>query len=243
MKIFIIASVNANLELHNQFGVEDLYVDDKVRLFTRQQVIDEIYTCFVKKILSNITEQIKINIQSKMRNILYNRQYTRTSSILQSLLASKYNFIKINPSTYNHMDLANKIRVVVSYMNKNYYAHIKDLPGFVITGDTVDDIKTDISQSLKKYINICKEVGWKLPNNYYDTNAEFEFEYTTAAILNNYSDIFSKSALAKVTGINERQIWYYACGVHKPRKKQIERINAGLKKLAFELLSINISQE
>ncbi|MBP5650434.1 MAG: hypothetical protein J6X01_05085 [Bacteroidales bacterium] len=32
------------------------------------------------------------------------------------------------------------------------------------------------------------------------------------------------SALSRITGINERQLWHYAAGVHKPRRKQAEKI-------------------
>ena len=40
------------------------------------------------------------------------------------------------------------------------------------------------------------------------------------------------------TGINERQLWHYAAGLHKPRKRQLERIQRGVQSLTEDLSSI-----
>ena len=58
------------------------------------------------------------------------------------------------------------------------------------------------------------------------------------ALLNHYSGIFTKAALARITGINERQLWHYASGLRKPRKAQADRITKGLHQLGRELLSV-----
>jgi len=52
--------------------------------------------------------------------------------------------------------------------------------------------------------------------------------------------IFTFSALSRVTGINQRQLQCYSSGVKKPRKKQICRIEAGIKLIASELSSITL---
>ena len=56
--------------------------------------------------------------------------------------------------------------------------------------------------------------------------------------INYYSNIFTKAALSRITGINERQLWHYAAGLHKPRKRQLERIQRGVQSLTEELSSI-----
>ena len=58
--------------------------------------------------------------------------------------------------------------------------------------------------------------------------------------INYYSSIFTKAALSRITGINERQLWHYAAGVHKPRKQQLEKIQKGINALAEELAAINL---
>ena len=52
--------------------------------------------------------------------------------------------------------------------------------------------------------------------------------------------IFTKAALSRITGINERQLWHYAAGVHKPRRKQAEKIQQGIQSLTKELESISL---
>jgi hypothetical protein len=69
---------------------------------------------------------------------------------------------------------------------------------------------------------------------------DIEFKLLTEALLNAYSNIFTKAALSRVTGINERQLWHYAAGVKKPRKKQTKRIEEGLHQLGKQLLSVHL---
>lgn len=55
-----------------------------------------------------------------------------------------------------------------------------------------------------------------------------------------YSNIFTKAALSRITGINERQLWHYTAGVHKPRKQLLEKIQKGIQALTKELSAINL---
>jgi hypothetical protein len=66
------------------------------------------------------------------------------------------------------------------------------------------------------------------------------FKLETSTFINYYSNIFTKSALSRITGINERQLWHYAAGVHKPRKTQVEKIEKGIRTLAKELNEISL---
>ena len=73
-------------------------------------------------------------------------------------------------------------------------------------------------------------------------SGEFELKFLidTATFLNYYSGIFTKAALSRITGINERQLWHYAAGVHKPRRKQAEKIQLGIRNLTKELEAISL---
>ena len=53
--------------------------------------------------------------------------------------------------------------------------------------------------------------------------------------LNMYSGIFSKAGLERLTGINQKQLWHYAKGNVKPRKKQVERIQDSIHRLAADM--------
>ena len=67
-----------------------------------------------------------------------------------------------------------------------------------------------------------------------------KFKINATTFINYYSSIFTKAALSRITGINERQLWHYAAGVHKPRKQQLEKIQKGINALAEELAAINL---
>lgn len=66
----------------------------------------------------------------------------------------------------------------------------------------------------------------------------YHFHYDATTFINYYSNIFTKAALSRITSINERQLWHYAAGLHKPRKRQLERIQRGVQSLTEELNSI-----
>ena len=50
--------------------------------------------------------------------------------------------------------------------------------------------------------------------------------------------IFTFSMLSRITGINQRQLQSYSSGASKPRKRQICRIEDGIKSIASELGSL-----
>jgi len=52
------------------------------------------------------------------------------------------------------------------------------------------------------------------------------------------SGIFTKTALSRATGINQRQISHYASGRITPRPKQRERIIKGIYAISRELASV-----
>jgi hypothetical protein len=60
------------------------------------------------------------------------------------------------------------------------------------------------------------------------------------ALLVHYDGIFTKSALSRVTGINEKQLWHYASGGRRPRPEQRRRITAGLHGLGRELMAVEL---
>lgn len=68
---------------------------------------------------------------------------------------------------------------------------------------------------------------------------EFIFVKDVQSFLEYYSDIFSKSALERMTGINQKQLHHYATGLHKPRQAQIKKIEDALHTLGKELLAIH----
>ena len=125
-----------------------------------------------------------------------------------------------------------KVVVIVEYSEKNLSAYINDAP-IITVGTDLNDIENNIKEAIELYLednnNPCEVLSGEF---------ELEFKIDVATFINFYSNIFTKAALSRITGINERQIWHYAAGVHKPRRTQMEKIQRGIKHLSKELSSI-----
>ena len=132
-----------------------------------------------------------------------------------------------------------KVIVEVSYTGNNYSAHIPILPGCITTGSSLFEIRKNIEEIVPFHIEGMQEDNDKYPS-IFNEDYIFIYKLSTEALINEFSGIFTKSALSRVTGINERQLWHYAAGVRLPRKEQRRRIVDGLHKLGKELLSVDL---
>lgn len=128
------------------------------------------------------------------------------------------------------------LQVIVEYAGDNLSAFINDLP-IVAVGKDLNDIKRDINNAILVYKESCAELGVETSDLVKD-DYELSFVIDATTFINYYSNIFTKAALSRITGINERQLWHYAAGLHKPRKRQLERIQRGVQSLTEELNSI-----
>ena len=132
-----------------------------------------------------------------------------------------------------------KVIVDINYTGNNFCAYAPILPGCVSTGASLAEMKKNIQDAIEAHIQISLEYNDPIPE-IFKGEYELEFRLTTEALLIAYSDIFTKAALSRITGINQRQLWHYASGMRKPRPAQRKRIEEGLHKLGAELLRIEI---
>ncbi|MDR1883163.1 MAG: DNA-binding protein [Prevotella sp.] len=109
--------------------------------------------------------------------------------------------------------------------NKLSYAILGD-------GTTVDDAKADFYNSYEEMKQLYKD------ENKQFEEVEFVFEYDVVSFLESYSKIFSKPALEKITGINQKQFFHYQSG-KKPRKETVLKIQKGLQQLGKELSQVH----
>jgi predicted RNase H-like HicB family nuclease len=132
-----------------------------------------------------------------------------------------------------------KVIVEVFFTGNNYSAHIPILPGCISTGYTLDELEQSMKEAVPFHLEGQKESGGFIPEEF---NEEYElvFKLSVEAMLNAYSNIFTKAALSRITGINERQLWHYAAGVRKPRPEQRRRIEEGIHNLAQKLLAVQL---
>ena len=118
------------------------------------------------------------------------------------------------------------VEVIVEHAGKNLSAYIEGAPVITVGNDM-----REIELYLEDNPNPCELLSGEL---------ELKFKIDAATFINYYSNIFTKAALSRITGINERQLWHYAAGVHKPRRQQLEKIQKGIQALTKELSSIHL---
>jgi hypothetical protein len=80
----------------------------------------------------------------------------------------------------------------------------------------------------------------KAPKWLIDGDYEIEYQYDTQSILSHYASVFSKPALEKLTGINQKLLHHYASGLKKPREAQRKKIETALHALGKELLTVKL---
>lgn len=126
------------------------------------------------------------------------------------------------------------VEVIVEHAGKNLSAYIEGAP-IITVGNSMAEIESNMREAIDLYLE-------DNPNPVDILTGEFElsFKIDAATFINYYSNIFTKAALSRITGINERQLWHYAAGVHKPRKQQLEKIQQEIRALTKELSSISL---
>jgi predicted RNase H-like HicB family nuclease len=132
-----------------------------------------------------------------------------------------------------------KLIVEVGYVDGSYSAHIPELPGCVAVGNSLEDVQALMTEAVPFHIEGQRASGGEVAA-LFDGEWEFEYRLTVEALLNQYSGIFTKAALSKITGINERQLWHYASGLRHPRERQRKRIENGLHTLGAQLSSLSL---
>lgn len=126
------------------------------------------------------------------------------------------------------------VEVIVEHAGKNLSAYIEGAP-IITVGNSMAEVEFNMREAIDLYLE-------DNPNPVAILTGEFElnFKIDAATFINYYSNIFTKAALSRITGINERQLWHYAAGVHKPRKQQLEKIQQGIRALTKELSAISL---
>jgi len=130
------------------------------------------------------------------------------------------------------------LNVTVAHTGNNYCAMIDGVDSIMVSGYSIDEIRTNLESAINDTIVVCKESDIPVPellSGQYELNYRMDVE----SFLNFYKEVFSKSGLERLTGINQKQLWHYASGGRKPRKEQVHKIESALHHLGKELLSIS----
>ena len=130
------------------------------------------------------------------------------------------------------------LNVTVAHTGNNYCAMIDGVDNIMVTGNSIDEIKTNLVSAIENTKSVCQESDIPVPEQLCEP-FELIYHMDVESFLNFYKDVFSKSGLERLTGINQKQLWHYASGGRKPRREQVHKIESALHHLGKELLSIS----
>jgi predicted RNase H-like HicB family nuclease len=128
------------------------------------------------------------------------------------------------------------IKVYVSWQD-NFGAHSEVAPGCVAMHQTLDGVKEAYASALKLHLDAMREDGDPIPE-ILQREYQLDFELDTQALLKHLDGKISRSALARITGINEKQLGHYLTGRVTPRPANRQKVVEAIQKLGKELLSI-----
>jgi predicted RNase H-like HicB family nuclease len=134
-----------------------------------------------------------------------------------------------------------KINESDGWSGKNYCAGVQgsDLNGVVaVTHKTLEGVKKDFESALKFHIEGCIQDGDILPEWLVSGQYELDYILEASALLHSLDGILTRSTIARVSGINEKQIGHYASGHRIPRPQQRENIIQGIHTVSRELASV-----
>jgi predicted RNase H-like HicB family nuclease len=133
----------------------------------------------------------------------------------------------------------NKVTVLIGKTENNYSAMVEGLDGFVCAADTFNELKMEVEEGVRFHIEGMVMDGDLIPIAF-KKGYEFTYKWSTESLLNYYQGIFTKSALERLTGINQKQLWHYAHGQKEPRPGTRRKISEALHRLGEELLLVNL---
>ena len=105
-------------------------------------------------------------------------------------------------------------------------------------GETIELARKDLQRQMDFYKETAQAEGFKYPA-YLDEGYSITYQVDMSSLLKYYVDagIFSLAGVAKMTGINQKQLWSYLNGT-KPRKTQEQRIEKGFRELMTDLNAV-----
>lgn len=133
--------------------------------------------------------------------------------------------------------MGNKLIINICASADSFGGYGENCDGIYASGDTVAELKKDVLEAIKIYKEITPYEEWA---DAIKEDWPIEWHYDAQSLLRYYQGIFSNSALERLTGINQKQLWNYANGVSKPRKKAKEKIQTALHSLGQELLEFSL---
>ena len=128
------------------------------------------------------------------------------------------------------------ITVNIDWEN-NYGAYSEEVSGCVATNKTLEGVKQAYIEALEFHLEGLRADGDEIPAA---MQGKYRLDYVlnVRALLHYFEGVLTRSALSRVTGINERQLGHYITGHRKPRPEQRKKIVEGLRRIGKEINSV-----
>ena len=132
-----------------------------------------------------------------------------------------------------------KLIIQIGASSNHFGGFAVNVDGVYGAGNTVEECKTNVLEGLRLLIKHSENNHYKIPKWLVDGEYEIEYRYDVQSILSYYANVFTKPALERLTGINQKQLHHYATGLKKPREPQRKKIELALHRLGSELMSVH----
>jgi predicted RNase H-like HicB family nuclease len=132
-----------------------------------------------------------------------------------------------------------KLIIQIGASSDHFGGFVVNVEGISGGGNTLEECKANILEGLKLMIENSHKSYCKTPQWLIDGDYEIEYRYDVQSLLIYYSNVFTKPALERLTGINQKQLHHYATGLKKPREPQRKKIESALHRLGRELMSVH----
>lgn len=133
------------------------------------------------------------------------------------------------------MERMGKISVTIEKGADLFGAWADNVPGIYGEGETVKETKESIWAAIALY----KEYNDDIPSEL-EGDVEIEWHFDVQSFLQYFNGIFTKAALERITGINQKLLGHYASGLKKPRKTQVEKIETALQGFLDDMKMIHL---
>ena len=129
------------------------------------------------------------------------------------------------------------VKIVIERSKDMFSSYAENVEGIYGGGNTVAEAK----QSALDAINLLCENNAKsnIPKILHG-KYQLSFHLDIESFFKYYTGIFTKAALERITGINQKQLQHYASGLKKPRPAQRKKIELSMHELGKELLAVEL---
>jgi len=129
------------------------------------------------------------------------------------------------------------LKIIIEKSSDYYDAYADNCEGVYGAGNTVEEAKQNVLEGLQLFIKYHKN---NLPQ-ILQGDYMIEYQYDMPSFLKHYSTIFTKSALQRMTGINQTQLSHYASGFRKPSNKTVKKLDMAIQGLSRELSQVHFA--